>query len=67
MLKELIVHCHLTFMQVSVNFVRTVLGVDTLMCYQELPFSASDLLKVYTVVRPKREPRTNLLKSNHYL
>ena len=31
MLKEVMAHCCLTFMQVSVNFVRTVLAMDTLM------------------------------------
>ena len=33
----------------------------------KLPFSAEDLLHVYTVVRSKREPRTPLLKGSHYL
>ncbi|GFZ09225.1 sorting nexin 1 [Actinidia rufa] len=42
-------------------------GVDTLMRQLELPFSASDLLHVYTVVHPKREPGTPFLKGNHYL
>ena len=31
MLKEVMARCGLTFMQVSINFVRTVLSVDTLM------------------------------------
>ncbi|GFS30002.1 hypothetical protein Acr_00g0009640 [Actinidia rufa] len=43
MLKEVMERCHLTFMQVSVNFVQAVLAVDTLMCQMKLPFSASDL------------------------
>ena len=29
LLKEMMAHCSLTFMQVSVNFVRTVLTMDT--------------------------------------
>ena len=40
MLKEVMACCCLTFMQVLVNFVRTVLAIDTLMCQQELHFSA---------------------------
>ncbi|GFS41187.1 hypothetical protein Acr_00g0072900 [Actinidia rufa] len=44
-----------------------VLLVDTLLRQRDLPFSASDLLHVYTVVQPKRDPNTNLLKGNHYL
>ena len=56
MLKEVMARCHLTFMLVFVNFVRTVLVVDTLMHQMKLPFSVEDLLHVYTVVRPKREP-----------
>ena len=31
MLKEVMARCRLTFMQVSVNFVKTVLAMDTLM------------------------------------
>ena len=67
MLKEVMALCHLTFMKVSVNFVWTILKVDTLMRQQDLAFSASDLLHVYTVVQSKRYPNTNLLKGNHYL
>ena len=54
-------------MQVSINFVMTVLAVDTLMRREGLPFSASDLLNVYTIVRSKREPSMNFFKRNHYL
>ena len=61
------VQCHLMFMQVLMNFVRIVLAVDTLMRQQNLYFIASDLLHVYTVVHPKRDPYTNLLKGNYYL
>ena len=60
--------CHFTFMQVSVNFVQTVLTVDTLMHQMELPFSVEDLLHVYTIVRSKRqEPPSPLPQGNHYL
>ncbi|GFY97124.1 FLG22-induced receptor-like kinase 1 [Actinidia rufa] len=52
---------------VSVNFVRTVLAVDTLIREMELPFSVEDLLHVYTMVRLKRESGSPLLKGNHYL
>ncbi|GFZ15656.1 homeodomain-like superfamily protein [Actinidia rufa] len=55
-LKEVMTHCHIPFMQVS------MLVVDTLMIQMELPFSAEDLLHVYTVVWPKREPSTPFLK-----
>ena len=54
-------------MQVSINFVQNVLVVDTLMRQMELPFSASNLLHVYIVVHPKREPSTPFFKCNHYL
>ena len=67
MLKEMMARCGLTFMKVSINFVRTVLTVDALMRREGLPFSTSDLMNVYTVVRPMREPITNLFASNHYL
>ncbi|GFY88713.1 beta glucosidase 40 [Actinidia rufa] len=67
LLKEVIACCGLTFMQVSINFVKTVLIVNTLMRREWLPFLASNLLNVYTVVPPKREPGTNLFMKNHYL
>ncbi|GFZ08918.1 hypothetical protein Acr_20g0007260 [Actinidia rufa] len=66
MLKEMMASCRLTFMLVSVNFVRTILAVDTLMHQIKQPFSAEDLLHVYTMVRPK-EPGNPLYTSNHYL
>ncbi|GFZ14413.1 hypothetical protein Acr_24g0006030 [Actinidia rufa] len=49
---------------VFVNFVRTVLAVDTLMRQMKVSFNAEDLLHVYIVVRPKREPDTPFLKGN---
>ena len=67
MLKEVMACYGLTFMQVSINFVRTVLTVDTLMRREGLPFSASDLLNVYTLVQPNQESDTNLFMGNHYL
>ena len=51
----------------SVNFVRTVLAVDTLMQILDKPFSAEDLLHVYIVVRPKKEPDNPFYEDNHYL
>ncbi|PSR87997.1 Myb family transcription factor EFM like [Actinidia chinensis var. chinensis] len=48
--------------QVSINFIRIVLAVDTLIRQHELSFNASDLLYVYTMVHPKRESVTHLLK-----
>ena len=66
MQKEVMVRCRLTFMQVLANFVRTVLVVDTLMRQEELAFSASDLLNVYTMGHLK-ELGTNLLNDSHYL
>ncbi|GFY92441.1 hypothetical protein Acr_08g0008370 [Actinidia rufa] len=67
MLKEVMTCCHLIFMQVSVNFVQTVLVVDTLMYQMKLSFNVEDLLHIYTLVRPKRELGTPFLKGNHYL
>ena len=67
MLKEVMVHCRLTFRQVLVNFFQIVLVVDTLMRQQELTFSILDLLHVYIVVHPKKELGTQFLKGNQYL
>ena len=41
----------LTFMQVSINFMRTMPVVDTLMRRERLPFSTLDLLHIYTKVK----------------
>ena len=54
MLKEVMARCWFIFIQVSVNFVQTVLVVDTLMWRQNLSFSAYDLLHIYNVVHPKK-------------
>ena len=67
MLNEVMARCGITFMQVSINFVRTVLVINTLMQMEGLSFSISNLLNVYTVVRPKREPDTKLFMENSYL
>ena len=50
MLKEVMAHCGLTFMQASINFVRTVLIADTMMRREGLPFFAFDLLNIYTEI-----------------
>ena len=47
------VRYRLTLMQVFVNFIRNVLVVDTLMRLLDKPFSAEDLLHVYSIVQPK--------------
>ncbi|GFZ19131.1 hypothetical protein Acr_27g0008700 [Actinidia rufa] len=53
--------------KVSVNFVRIVLAVDTLMQILDKPFNDKDLLHVYTIVRPKKEPSNPFYEGNHYL
>ncbi|GFS33558.1 hypothetical protein Acr_00g0029260 [Actinidia rufa] len=67
LLKEAMACCRLTFMQVSVNFVRTVLTMDMLIRILDKTFGAEDFFNVYTVVRPKREPGNPLYTGNHYL
>ncbi|GFY90941.1 hypothetical protein Acr_07g0011370 [Actinidia rufa] len=67
LLKVVLSLCGLTFMQVSVNFVRTVLAVDALMQREELEFTAEDLLYVYCVVKPRKNSGTQMLEGNHYL
>ena len=54
-------------MQVSINFIRIVLIVDTLMQILNKPFNAEDLLHIYNVVRPKRESGNPFFEGNHYL
>ena len=51
LLKKVMAWCRLTFMQVSVNFVWIMLAVDMLQ-HEDLMFNVSDLLYVYSVVRP---------------
>ena len=64
-LKKMMAHCGLTFMLVSINFVKIILVVDALMQREGMPFSAFDFLNVYNVVRPKCKPGTNLYLGNH--
>ncbi|GFY85505.1 hypothetical protein Acr_04g0002430 [Actinidia rufa] len=67
LLRTVLSICGLTFMQVSVNFVRTVLAVEALMQREGLEFTAEDLFHVYCVVKPRRTPVTQMLEGNHYL
>jgi len=67
LLRHVLSICGLTFMQVSVNFVRTVLAVEALMRREHLEFTADDLLHVYCLVKPRRNPETLVLEGNHYL
>ncbi|GFZ01113.1 hypothetical protein Acr_14g0007480 [Actinidia rufa] len=56
LLRSVLSICGLTFMQVSVNFVRTVLAVEALMQREGLEFTAEDLFHVYCVEFPVNEP-----------
>ncbi|GFZ01187.1 hypothetical protein Acr_14g0008220 [Actinidia rufa] len=67
LLRSVLAICGLTFMQVSVNFVRTVLAVEALMQREGLEFTTDDLFHVYCVVKPRKNPETQMLKGNHYL
>ena len=67
LLKEVMTRCQQTFMQVLINFVRTMLVVDMLVQRENLTFNASNLLHVYNMVCSRREPRNNLYIGNHYL
>ncbi|GFY97537.1 hypothetical protein Acr_12g0000780 [Actinidia rufa] len=67
LLRTVLSLCGLTLMQVSVNFVRTVLAVEALMQREGLEFTAKDLLHVYCVVKPRKNPETQMLEGNHYL
>ncbi|GFZ02351.1 hypothetical protein Acr_15g0009590 [Actinidia rufa] len=67
LLRSVLSICGLTFMQVSLNFVRTVLAVEALMQREGLEFTAEDLFHVYCVVKPRKNPETQMLKGNHYL
>ncbi|GFZ19786.1 hypothetical protein Acr_28g0004910 [Actinidia rufa] len=53
--------------EVSVNFVRTMLAVEALMQRERLEFTAEDLFHVYCVVKPRKNPETQMLEGNHYL
>ena len=52
--------CSRTFMQVSVNFVQTVLVVDALMRREQQLFSVEDFMRMYNVLRPKFDPTNGL-------
>ncbi|GFY87801.1 hypothetical protein Acr_05g0014400 [Actinidia rufa] len=67
LLRTVLSICWLTFMQVSVNFVRTVMAVEALMQREGLEFTAEDLFHVYCVAKPRRNPETQMLEGNHYL
>ncbi|GFS32081.1 hypothetical protein Acr_00g0020710 [Actinidia rufa] len=67
LLRTVLSLCGLTFMQISVNFVRTVLAVEALMQREELEFTTEDLLHVYCVVKPRKNLETQMLEGNHYL
>ena len=56
MLKKVMSRCWLTFMQMFVNFVRTVLTIDTLMRREELSFKVLDLLHVDNMVHYEKSP-----------
>ncbi|GFZ00572.1 hypothetical protein Acr_14g0002070 [Actinidia rufa] len=60
LLKKVMSYYRLTFMQVSVNFVRTVLAMDALVKREEHEFTAEDLLHVYCIVRPRRNAQTHM-------
>ncbi|GFS42099.1 hypothetical protein Acr_00g0078090 [Actinidia rufa] len=61
LLRTVLSLCGLTFMQVSGNFVQTLLAVEALM-QRELEFTAEDLLHVYCVVKPRKNPETQMLE-----
>ena len=67
LLKTVLFLCHLTFMQVSVNFVWIVLAVDALMKRKGKEFTIEDLLHVYCIVRPRKNLETLIYEGNHYL
>ncbi|GFY97773.1 hypothetical protein Acr_12g0003140 [Actinidia rufa] len=67
LLRTVLSLCGLTFMQILVNFVQTVLAVEALMQREGLEFTTDDLLHVYCVVKPRKNPETQMLEGNHYL
>ena len=67
MLTEVMARCQLTFMQMSINVVRTVLAVDALMQRKGLPFNALGLLYVYSVACLRSNPETHMYSGNLYL
>ncbi|GFY92773.1 S-adenosyl-L-methionine-dependent methyltransferases superfamily protein [Actinidia rufa] len=67
LLRTVLSICGLTFMQISVNFVQTVLVVEALMQREGLEFTAEDLFHVYCVVKPRKNFEAQMLEGNHYL
>ncbi|GFS36236.1 hypothetical protein Acr_00g0044860 [Actinidia rufa] len=64
LLKKVMACCQVTYMQMSVNFVQTLLVVDTLMQKEGLAFSPSDLLHVYNAQKVIHKPtciRANII------
>ena len=57
----------LLFMQVSVNFVRTMLAMEVLVRKKENEFTTEDLLHMYCIVRHRRNSETHMYEGNHYL
>ncbi|GFZ01237.1 hypothetical protein Acr_14g0008720 [Actinidia rufa] len=62
LLRTVLSLCGHTFIQISVNFVRTVLAVEALIQREELEFTAEDLLHVYCVVKPRKNSETQMLE-----
>ncbi|GFZ15615.1 hypothetical protein Acr_25g0000240 [Actinidia rufa] len=67
LLRTVLSICGLTFMQISLNFVRTVLAVEALMQREGLEFTTEDLFHVYCMVKSRKNPETQMLEGNHYL
>ena len=68
MLKEVMTRCRLTFMLVSVNLLRIVFAVDTLMQRVGLPFDASVASIQHGTPKERwRDFSTHLHISNYYL
>ncbi|GFS37066.1 hypothetical protein Acr_00g0049540 [Actinidia rufa] len=59
LLRTVLSICGLTFMQISVNFVRTVLAVEALMQREGLEFTAEDLFHVYFTDSPDKDQYLN--------
>ena len=66
LLKAMMAMCHLTFMQVLINFIQIVLAVDVQMRREEKEFTEY-LLHVYWILRPRRNSETHMYEGNHYL
>ncbi|GFZ16069.1 hypothetical protein Acr_25g0004780 [Actinidia rufa] len=62
LLRTVLSICRLTFMQISINFVRTVLAVEALMQREGLEFTAEDLFHMYCVVKPRKNFETQMFE-----